>query len=42
MLPIAMIVTGIVVFSAVTAYACCVISGQCAEDEYKQWLGRGE
>ena len=38
---VAMIVIGIIAFSAITAYACCVVSGMCAEDEYAQWTDDG-
>ena len=33
-------IIGGVLFCALTAYAACVVSGKCAEDEYKQWLAK--
>lgn len=35
---IALLVIGGVLFCAFTAYAACVVSGKCTEDEYRQWL----
>lgn len=34
---IATIIGGLT-FCALTAYAACVMSGLCAEDEFKHWL----
>ena len=31
-------IIGGVLFCALTAYAACVVSGMCAEDEYRKWL----
>ena len=32
-----LIVIGLL-FCLATAYAACVVSGKCAEDEYRQWI----